>query len=172
VTVRFVRSIAAQDGGQSLVEVALALPILLLIVLGIVDVGRVYAFRTAATNAAREAALYGARNPMALTGDATLLDGTVVAGICQRARNELGLGTAPSPCDTAPITITCLRGGITCGDDASEPLLYQTYGAGGADVSVTVTYDAQLLTGYLVGAVFSLNPVHIRATAAFAGLAQ
>lgn len=160
------------ERGQSLVEVALALPMLLLILLGIVDIGRLYAFKTATTNAAREAALYAARDATALTDDLTLPDGTVVVGICHHARDELGMAATASPCSTAPVTIACLRGGQPCGNDASSPRLFQTYGAGGAGVTVTVTYNVSLLTGYLIGTVFRVNPVPVSATAAFAGLGQ
>lgn len=161
----------ADEGGQSFVEVALSLPILLLIVIGIVDIGRLYAYKVAVTNAAREAAFYGARNADAPTADALLPDGTVLRGICQRARDELGAGPSLTPCAAAPIAVQCSRGGVPCGPDTSEPRLYQTDGQGGADVSVTVTYDLSLLSGFLVGAVFS-NPMRVRATAVFGGLAQ
>lgn len=45
--------------GQSLVEFALMLPILLLIVLGVIEFGRIFLLYTEASNAAREAARYG-----------------------------------------------------------------------------------------------------------------
>jgi Flp pilus assembly protein TadG len=51
--------------GQSIVELALVLPICLWIVLGIVDFGRVYFFYVASTNAAREGARYWANVPTA-----------------------------------------------------------------------------------------------------------
>ena len=149
-----------EDRGQSLVEVALCLPLLLLIVIGIVDIGRIYAYKAAATNAAREAAIHAARDPQAARDD-----------ICQRARDELGAGYAVSPCGTAPITVSCTRGGVDCGNDTSLPL-YQANGAATATVSVTVRYDLQLLTGYLVGRVFTANPVNVSGTAAFDGLAE
>jgi Flp pilus assembly protein TadG len=151
---------AAADRGQSLVEVALCLPILLLIVIGIVDIGRIYAYRAATTNAAREAAVHAARDPQAARDD-----------ICQRARNELGAGYAANPCATAPIAVSCTRGGLDCGNDTSVPL-YQVNGAATASVSVTVRYDVQLLTGYLVDRVFSANPVQVFGTAAFDGLGE
>jgi Flp pilus assembly protein TadG len=46
--------------GQSLVEFALVLPILLLILLGVVDLGRVYYAYVTLTNASREGARFGA----------------------------------------------------------------------------------------------------------------
>jgi Flp pilus assembly protein TadG len=49
--------------GQSLVEFALVLPILLLIVLGAIDLGRVYLMTINMENAAKEGAFFGARNP-------------------------------------------------------------------------------------------------------------
>lgn len=49
--------------GQSLVEMALVLPLLLLILLGIVDLGRVFNAYIVITNASREGALYGSFNP-------------------------------------------------------------------------------------------------------------
>jgi|GEM_PF-1898784 len=150
---------ARDEHGQSLVEVALTLPLLLLIVLGIVDVGRVYAYKSAATNAAREAAIYAARDPRATQDE-----------ICRRAREELGAGAAPSNCATAPIAIRCTRAGLDCGNDASDLRLYQA--DAGSAATVTVQLDVQLLTGYLVGRAFKVNPVVVGATAVFAGLSQ
>jgi Flp pilus assembly protein TadG len=153
------RGWAGEAQGQSLVEVALCLPLLLLIVIGIVDIGRVYAYKAATTNAAREAAIHAARDPQ-----------TTMDDICQRARDELGAGTAAPPCGTPPITVTCTRGGQPCGRDTR--VLYQPNGATTASVSVTVRYDVSLLTGYLIGRVFSANPVQVFGTAAFGGLGE
>jgi hypothetical protein len=170
----------SDDRGQSMVELALTLPLLLLIVIGIVDVGRIYAYSIATTNAAHEAAITAARDPQArLAGVDTigLSLGPVgdVTGICQRARDELGIGTPPvgqSPCTTAPVTVECLRGGTPCGDEPRGLRLFQNDGAGGADVSVTVTYQLDLLTSYLVGRVIRVNPVQVHATASYMGLGQ
>lgn len=84
--------------GQSLVELALILPVCLWILLGIVDFGRVYYFTVAATNAAREGARYWASNPSAslatirtrvqaeaspsVTLDANLITTTPSSGAC------------------------------------------------------------------------------------------
>jgi Flp pilus assembly protein TadG len=53
------------DRGQSMVELALVLPICLWLLLGIIDFGRIYFFHVAATNAAREGARYWASNTTA-----------------------------------------------------------------------------------------------------------
>lgn len=52
----------AQEG-QSLVELALLLPVLLLIMAGVLDLGRAFHAYVTVTNAAREGARYGAFHP-------------------------------------------------------------------------------------------------------------
>lgn len=54
--------------GQSLVEFALVLPILLLMLAGVLDLGRYYHSFILVTNAAREGARYGSMNPNDSTG--------------------------------------------------------------------------------------------------------
>lgn len=49
--------------GQSLVELAITLPVVLLIVVGTVDLGRAYFMTINMENAVKEGAFYGARNP-------------------------------------------------------------------------------------------------------------
>jgi len=148
------------ERSQGAVEVALTLPLVLLVVIGIIDIGRMYAFEASVTSAAREAAAYAARDPQA-TKDA----------ICQRARDELGVGSGA--CVTTDLSITCARVGSTdCGNETATPVLFQTPGQAGADVTVTVTYRVPLLTGYLVGRVFTVNPMNVTATAWFPGVAQ
>ncbi len=57
--------------GQSLVEFALILPVLLVIVLGAVDLGRVYLSTINLQNAAKEGAFFGSRHPGCDTAAAT-----------------------------------------------------------------------------------------------------
>jgi len=54
--------------GQSLVEFALLLPVLLLILLGVFDLGRVYNSYIVITNAARDGAYYGSMHSTDTTG--------------------------------------------------------------------------------------------------------
>jgi Flp pilus assembly protein TadG len=54
--------------GQELAEYALALPIFLLLVLGIVDMGRAVYYSSALHNAARDGARYGVVNPTDTAG--------------------------------------------------------------------------------------------------------
>jgi hypothetical protein len=52
-----------RERGQSLVEVALVLPVLLLLVVIALDFGRIFHANIAITNVAKEGALFGATNP-------------------------------------------------------------------------------------------------------------
>jgi Flp pilus assembly protein TadG len=54
--------------GQELVEYALALPLFLLLVMGILDMGRATYFYSAIHNSAREGARYGVIHPEDVTG--------------------------------------------------------------------------------------------------------
>lgn len=53
--------------GQAVVEMALILPILVLLVMGCVDLGRVFYYQETITNVTREGARYGALHPSAST---------------------------------------------------------------------------------------------------------
>ncbi len=58
-----------RERGQSLVELAIMLPILLIILLGVVDFGRVFYAYVTITNASREGARYGSLHSGAPIGD-------------------------------------------------------------------------------------------------------
>lgn len=132
------------ERAQSLVEMALALPVLLLLVVGVADFGRAYFYATSVTNAAREAAQYAALDPSA-----------DLAMVRTRACVELGWTTCP-----AEIRVECVRaGGPSCALRAG-------------DVRVTVTYDLALISGDLARRFFPVNPVTIRGVAAMPGLSQ
>ena len=68
---RFLRRLMGEGRGQSLVELALLLPVLLILVLGTIDFGRVFFAYISVTNAARNGADYAAEG-QAATAD---LDG-------------------------------------------------------------------------------------------------
>src|SRR5439155_10491939 len=63
--------------GQNLVEVALVLPILVIMMLGIVEFGFIYFVWGSVDNAVREGARYGAINPTDTTGIANRVKQTV-----------------------------------------------------------------------------------------------
>jgi Flp pilus assembly protein TadG len=135
------RAIARHDDGQSLIELALALPLLLVALLGLVDLGRAYMYTTALSNAAREAALYAAQEP-----DATASE------VAQHACDETGFSEFGAPCASG-ITVTC----TPCPSN-------------GGDVTVEVSYRFGLVSGYLFQRVFATDTLVARASATFPGL--
>lgn len=61
----------AAGRGQSVVEFALIIPVMLLLLAGAIDLGRAFYAYVAVENAAKEGALYGARHPMCGTESAS-----------------------------------------------------------------------------------------------------
>ncbi|MBN1919649.1 MAG: pilus assembly protein [Anaerolineae bacterium] len=57
-----------KEKGQSIVEMALLLPVLLLMLMGLLDFGRVYYVMVALNDAAQEGAAYAASRPSDTTG--------------------------------------------------------------------------------------------------------
>jgi Flp pilus assembly protein TadG len=141
------------DGGQSLVELALALPLLLLILLGLADFGRAFYYTTIISNAAREGAAYLSQNPSAGQLPATNAN-SVKSKVC----NETGLFAYNDPAN-CPLTV-----------QPPAPAVDFTAYAGGQDAVVSVTYDFTLISSYLVGRVVSTNPLPLRAQATYPGL--
>jgi len=82
--------------GQALVEFTIALPILILLVAGILELGRGYAYGVAVSDAARDGARYAA-------GKAAATNGPGLANICSLVTADL-VAVVPAP---AAANITC-----------------------------------------------------------------
>lgn len=118
---------AAPEGGASLVEVALMLPFLGLLLLGVIDFGRAYYLSIEVQNAAEAGALYGSQNVTNITGmeDAATNDAADVKGAADvtwttpTATNgcECSNGTSVTPSST-PTTNAC-PSPPTCGTSLS-----------------------------------------------------
>jgi Flp pilus assembly protein TadG len=113
--------------GQSLVEFALLLPLLILILVGILDLGRITATYVILENAAREGARYGASG--------TYTQSQILA----RAQAE-AQGTIVNP---AQMTIQCTPS--SCNDVVGNPL------------TVQITYPFTFITTYLFAGLNTLN---------------
>jgi len=114
-----------RERGQSLVETAIVLPILLLLVAAVVDFGRAFDAYIVLTNAAREGARFGSVNPeLSETGVKDL----VVADV-------LGSGT----------NITQMTGFTT------DNVTVEGQAPGSEVVKVTVTYQFDLWFGGIIG---------------------
>lgn len=103
------------SSGQSLVEFALVLPILAFILLGILDLSRVFTSIMTVESAAREAADYGAWQSVNWQGDPIDPDANrhkTVAGMearaCTAARNLVDFVGSPTACTNPSISIDLL----------------------------------------------------------------
>ncbi|HEV8229865.1 MAG TPA: TadE/TadG family type IV pilus assembly protein [Candidatus Limnocylindria bacterium] len=96
------------ESGQSLVEVALALPILLVALLGVIEIGRAWSYDLVLQNAAREGAAYASR-----TRGADPVD------VARRVCDETGWSTTGS---CPGLTVTLLQDDDIATVDASYAL--------------------------------------------------
>ncbi len=111
-----------RERGQSIVEVALILPIALVLMAGAIDMGRLFFARVAIENAAREGAVFAANNPRCDTAErsdcgdpntvdwrvrneATSLDGLVTSFTCD-APNGTPRGSVADCSDGDSFTVT------------------------------------------------------------------
>ena len=152
--------------GQSLVEVAISLPVLLLLALGVTDIGRAFYYREAVTNSARQAlriavspaqhstadaVCAGAGGPSAVTVTTAIPPGgSPIASIVNIASLESSSnGTAAGAVisgGTISVTFHCLAGaGITnATSNGAGPL-----DPGSDSVTVSVTYRLSVITPLL-----------------------
>lgn len=156
--------------GQSLVEMAMVLPVLALLTFGLLDFGRAYFFQVSVTNSAREGARVGILN--IYTGPQTPACSTTNnyatcpvqtdAAITQAVWNELTYsGVAPTSIRICPPHDST---GSTagCADTSNRVQNWLNQNPTNYYVKVNVTYDFQLYTPLmqqLVG-----NPIHMSVT--------
>ena len=113
-----------RERGQSLVETAIVLPVLLLLLAATVDFGRAFDAYIVLTNAAREGARFGSTNPEMTTEE---IHDIVVTDI-------MGSGTNLTPIIESDIVVT-----VEGQEEGSEV------------VKVTVSYPLPLWFGQLIG---------------------
>ena len=82
---------ASRRRGQALVELALALPVLLVLVAGVLELGRGYAFATETSDAARDAARY-------VAGKTSTTNGPGLAAMCNLVNADLAAVTSNVNC--------------------------------------------------------------------------
>lgn len=146
------RPTRARTRGQSLVELALILPVLLLLFASALDLGRLFYSQITISNAAKEGALEAARNP-ALFDSTQPCDATTNRVICRVINEATGsfysispsdvsLTCSPSPCPASPaisntVTVT-VNGHFTL----VTPILAAF--TGGQTISISSSAVAQL----------------------------
>jgi Flp pilus assembly protein TadG len=79
--------------GQALVELALALPVLIVLVAGVLEMGRGYSFATETSDAARDAARY-------VAGKTSTTNGPGLAAMCSLVTADLAAVTTSIVCPT------------------------------------------------------------------------
>lgn len=133
-----------EQEGQSVLELALLLPVLLLIMAGVLDIGRAFHAYVVVVNAAREGARYASMHPADCTeiknhvweesGGASINLSGVAVGVCA--------GTTCSP--AAGCTIT-----------EAEP---------GTPVTVSVQYELELVTNVVANPITGTDVLPITAS--------
>lgn len=147
----------ARDDGASMVEFAIVLPLLLVIVFGLVEFGRLVAVTTQITTASREAARYGIATGPGTGPEPRYID---CVGIRDAAREKVRLVTLP---DSA-ITVEYDQGPSTavyasCTPTGLEDLVGTPLGVDDIDdqsriiVTVTTTFNTPvpIVSGFIDG---------------------
>ncbi|HEY3334916.1 MAG TPA: PKD domain-containing protein [Candidatus Limnocylindrales bacterium] len=137
--------------GQAITELALILPVLLLLLVGALDLGRVFYSQITVNDAAREGALEGSRNPTSFIAGTACTSGNKESNrvMCRTLNEARGGFVTVSPAD---VSVTCSTG--TC---PASPSLGQT-------ISVAVTGRMTLLTPFL-GVIFGSQDLALSANA-------
>src|ERR1700693_6244205 len=117
-----------RGGGQALFESAVTLPILVLLVAGVLELGRGYTFAVATSNAAREGARY-------VAGKTSTTNGPRLANMCSLVKADLAATTTNVICPTqvnhAPPFVA--------GTDYTAPVAGQAVVAGYCGASLNCT---------------------------------
>lgn len=121
---------------QALVELAVILPVLLIIVLGTIDLGRAFMFGVTVQDATREAARLGAKAAL----DSSVTDTVILQRLIDAS------GTVLSGCTAVTTTQTC--GGSTW----TLSVAYHTSKTSGQLVEVKAVGSVSLLAGFRTGA--------------------
>ena len=141
----------ANDSGQTLVEMAISLSLLLLLVMGTTDFGYLFSTKVTLQNAVRQGGRY------AITGQCITGSG----GSCSLTRYNSIMQTVQDAAlgrlNSSQISITCQDYGGGCPNGAGGP---------GDIVTITVTYPYHFMTG-LIGAFFPGQSYTITVSSSF-----
>jgi hypothetical protein len=152
------------DRGQSLVELAIILPALLLLVLAALDLGRVFMGWVVLNNAARVGANYAALHSDAWGTPGDPADRATYSGLVTQARADAT--AAMTGCDTVPIPAPAFPNGTDVGDPAEvvlacvftplTPLVGDVFAGGAFTVSARSVFPIR--TGMLAGSAATPAP--------------
>jgi hypothetical protein len=108
------------SNGQSLVEFALVVPLLLLLVLGAVEIGRAAYYAIAVVNAARSGVQYGARNSVT-AGDNVGIQQAAVNDFPMLSLDNVTIDTSYCECPNGNVAPNCVQ--TDCQDNRFIPYL-------------------------------------------------
>jgi Flp pilus assembly protein TadG len=117
--------------GQNLLEFALVLPLLIIVLFGVLDLGRVFFASISLTNAVREGARYLTLNPDDVVNDYSPFWKSKSAVIDEAAYSGITIGEGQ-------VTVSCSNAD---GDD---------YCDSGSPATVEVSYDFDLVLGWIL----------------------
>lgn len=155
---RLVRRRVPRSQGQAIVELALILPVLLVLLASALDLGRLFYSRITVNDAAREAVLEASKNPTSYIANTTCTSVNAESNrVMCRALNEARGGfvtVAPTDVTMTCSTVVCPPATAVLGDTVSisvdgrftlvTPLLAVFFG--GQSITFSSTASAQLLT--------------------------
>jgi PKD repeat protein len=147
---------ASRSQGQAIVELALILPIFLILVASALDLGRLFYSQISVNDAAREAALEASQNPTSFIPNtactsANKEDNRVMCRATNESRGsfvtvaptDVTMACSTSPCPAAPVMGQTVSVTVTGHFRLITPLLAVFFG--GQDTSFASTASAQLL---------------------------
>lgn len=166
---------ASRSQGQAIVELALILPIFLILVASALDLGRLFYSQISVNDAAREAALEASQNPTSFIPNTACTSANKESNrVMCRATNEsrgsfvtvapadVAMACSTSPCPTAPVMGQTVSVTVTGHFRLITPLLAVFFG--GQSTTFSSTASAQLLSTPVAVAVpgpvaaFTLTP--------------
>lgn len=150
----------ARNRGQSLVELAISLPMLLMLILGVIDLGRAFYYREQVGNAARQAMRLASSPTYQSTGDAVCASGGTASAplpppssspiltIANAAALENSSTGSPAGSSLSGATITVIwhcRGGSAVTNSTNQGVTDPSDPRSDA-IEVRVTYPMTILT--------------------------
>jgi len=130
---------SARQRGVAIIEFTIVLPILLVLILAVAEIGRAFLQFNTLTRAVRDSARYVSAN--ALNGASQTIDVATTAAVYGEAQNLIVYGHVAN-------TGTALLPGLVPGNvSISNP-------AGTNDITVTVTYNYQPMLGPVIPGLF------------------
>lgn len=149
--------------GQSVVELAVMMPVLALLLVGALDLGRVFFYYVGLSNAVKEGALFGIHEPAAVAASGLSSQflnpdpDNIKYHVKQESPSYLNL-------QDSQITVTCYSGTSTTVIPCAVPSGQTGAAASGDTIAVTATYTFSPITKQLMG-VFGSSTLTIRKTA-------